>query len=357
MKRMKTNNILVFNPFGIGDVLFSTPLVRNLKGNLKAEITYICNYRVYPLLRNSSLLNEVLVFEKDEWRSVAKKSKFKFFKKFFCFLGDIKRRKFDIVFDLSLNPQYGFFFKAAGIKTRIGLNFKKRGRFLTHRIDIPDGYKDKHVARYYLSLLKFVNVIPEDYQFDLFISPKKLKTAENILAEYNLNKNDFLVGVSPGSGDSWGNTAYFRRWPKANFTALCSFLQKKRKAKIIVFGSKSEMSLCSYIYDNLEEKPVNLCGKIDLEEFCGLVSLCKLILTNDGGPFHIAQALHRKIIVFFGPQNEQIYGAYPESSDCLVVKKDFPCRPCYQGFKFKGCNFDKKCLRQITPEEVFSLIV
>ncbi len=353
---MKTNNILVFNPFGIGDVVFSMPLIENLKESLNARITYICNRRVYPLLKDNPLLDKVLVFEKDEWKAIARKSKFQFFKKLFSFRRDIKKSKFDIIFDLSLNAQYGLFFKIAGVRTRIGFNFKKRGRFLTHKIDIPQGYKDKHVARYYLSLLWFLDIDPKEYCFDLFIPRKKIKAAEGILRKHRISKDAFLVGVSPGSGDSWGNTAYFRRWPRTNFTALCSLLQKKIGAKIIVFGSKSEISLCSYLYDNLEEKPIDLCGKINLEEFCGLVSFCDLILTNDGGPFHIAQALHRKIVVFFGPQNEKIYGVYPEGSNCLVIKKDLCCQPCYEGFRFKGCKYDKKCLREISPEEVFPMV-
>jgi len=354
---MKAKSILIFNPFGIGDVLFSTPLIRNLKDNLPGvSLVYLCNRRVYPLLKDNIFLNKVMIFEKDEWRSLARRSKLEFLKVFFSFRAEVKKANFDVVLDLSLNSQYGFFFKAAGIKTRIGLNYKNRGRFLTHKINIKDGYSDKHVARYYLDLLKFLNITPIEHQFDLFISQQALEPAESILNNHLKKRNNLLIGVCPASGDSWQKTAYYKRWPKENFLKLCERLKQELGADIILFGSKSETDVCSYIYEQMKEKPLNLCGKLDLEEFFSLVSLCGLIVTNDGGSFHVAQALRKKGVVFFGPVSEKVYGAYPDESTFFTFKKDIECRPCYRRFKFKGCSYDKKCLRDIGPAEVFSVI-
>ena len=355
---MEINNILVFNPFGIGDVLFATPLIRNLKEKLPlARIYLICNRRVYPITKKNKFLYKVIVFEKDEWKGVLRKSKLEFFKKIFSFGNEIKKCKFDIMFDLSMNSQYGFFFKMLGIKKRIGFNFKNRGRFLTHKIDITDGYNKEHVARYCLELLKFLNISPKDYKFDLFLNDSDIEVSKNILKKYEYKKNKkALVGICPGSGDSWQDTAYFKRWPKENFIRLIDMLSEKQEVNIILFGSKGEMDVCEHIYDNVKQKILNLCGKLDLEEFCGIVSLCDIIISNDGGPFHIAQALGKKTFVFFGPVDEKVYGPYPDEAISVVFKKYLSCRPCYKAFKFKGCLKDKKCLRDIKSEDVFELI-
>ncbi|MCK4809823.1 MAG: hypothetical protein KAS99_02665 [Candidatus Omnitrophica bacterium] len=72
--------VLIFHPFGIGDVLFTTPLIRNLKNNLpEAEIFYLSDKRVYPILQRNKFLNKVFILEKDEWRQSLKESKFSFF--------------------------------------------------------------------------------------------------------------------------------------------------------------------------------------------------------------------------------------------------------------------------------------
>jgi ADP-heptose:LPS heptosyltransferase len=122
--------ILVFNPFGIGDVLFSTPLVRNLKTKFpKAAIDYLCNRRSAPLLELNPFLNKVMIFEKDEWRRTLKRSKLSFIKEYINFYRKIRLNSYDLMFDLSMNSQYGLFFKLAGIPARIGYDYKGRGRF------------------------------------------------------------------------------------------------------------------------------------------------------------------------------------------------------------------------------------
>jgi lipopolysaccharide heptosyltransferase II len=351
---MQINKILIFNPFGIGDVLFSTPLVRNLKESIpNVTIHYLCNQRVFPLLKNYPPIDKVFIFEKDEWREALKKSKLEFIKKATSFFNEIKKEKYDVVFDLSLNSQYGFFLKMSGIPKRIGFNFKKRGMFLTDKIDIVSGYSDKHVARYHLELLKFLNITPKDYKFELFVSKEALQRAKETFKKYAISENDLLIAVCPGSGDSWRDTAYFKRWPQENFLKLCTKLNDALKAKILLFGSKPEAGVCSYISSGLEDNVINLCGKIDLEEFCAAISLCNLIVTNDGGPFHIAQAVGKKAIVLFGPVDEKVYGAYPVTDNCVIFSKHVSCRPCYKSFRFSGCNRDKQCLREIGVDEVF----
>ena len=346
--------ILIFNPFGIGDVLCSTPLVRNIKEHLPdSSIFFICNRRVYPLLRNNKSIDRVMVFEKDEWKEAARESRFGFFKKFFAFKSQVKEGKFDIVFDLSLKSFYGFFFKICGIKTRIGFNFKNRGKFLTHKVDLAQGFRFKHVARYYLDLLKFLNIQPVDYKYDLPLSEPSIEVCERILRNNKISKDDLLIGICPASGDSWGETAYFRRWPKENFAKLCDRLIKELGAKIVLFGSKSEMVICDEVHNQTSTKPLNFCGRLSLDNFCAMLSLCNLVITNDGGPFHMVQALDKRAIGFIGPVDEKVYGTYPDSGKYFVFTKTIGCRPCYKRFRFPKCEFDKRCLRQITVDEVF----
>lgn len=346
----------MFNPFGIGDVLFTTPLIRNIKKNIpSARLSFMCNRRVKPILETNKFIEDIFVFEKDEYRAVLQKSKVSFLKKVFSLYKRIRNKKFDVIFDLSLNPQYSAFFKLAGIKKRIGFNFKNRGRFLTHKRDLPWGYKDMHVADYYLGLLEFISIKPEKLKFDLFLEEKNILKIQRIMKNLGISENDLLITICPGSGDSWQETAYFKRWPKENFTELCDMLSEELGAKIVLLGSDSEKFFCDFILANTKYRPINLCGRTSLLDLACLISISNLFITNDGGPFHISQSLGAKTIVLFGPTDEQVYGAYPREENCVVLKKDIRCRPCYKTFKFEGCKFDKKCLREINVKEVFEV--
>ncbi|MFH1791617.1 MAG: lipopolysaccharide heptosyltransferase I, partial [Candidatus Omnitrophota bacterium] len=73
---MGAKNILLFNPFGIGDVIFSIPVINALKqSGEKYNITYVCNRRVYPILSDHPCLDDVIIFEKDDFRHLLKRSK------------------------------------------------------------------------------------------------------------------------------------------------------------------------------------------------------------------------------------------------------------------------------------------
>jgi ADP-heptose:LPS heptosyltransferase len=53
--------ILIINPFGIGDVLFTMPVLAALKAVFpESSITYWCNARVKGLLKNNPLIDGII---------------------------------------------------------------------------------------------------------------------------------------------------------------------------------------------------------------------------------------------------------------------------------------------------------
>ena len=70
----------------------------------------------------------------------------------------------------------------------------------------------------------------------------------------------------------------------------------------------------------------------------------------------MAVALGVKTVSMFGPVDEKVYGPYPSNEKHAVIKKDLPCRPCYKAFKFTGCSNNRKCLKDITVDEVYGQV-
>jgi heptosyltransferase-2 len=107
----------------------------------------------------------------------------------------------------------------------------------------------------------------------------------------------------------------------------------------------------------MANKPINLVGKTSLEILPAIIKNCNLLITNDGGPMHMAAALGIKSVSVFGPVSEVAYGPYPASSQHLVVKQDMECRPCYKNFRLSVCDKDKECLKQVSVEAVLEAAV
>ena len=347
--------ILIVNPFGIGDVLFTTPLIANLKEAMPdCFIGYVCNIRTKDILLNNPKIDKVFIYEKDQFRKLFRASKILGIRKVIKLLNSIRKKKFDIAFDLALGQEYGFFLWLAGIKKRIGYNYKNRGIFLTDKID-TQGYDKRHIVEYYLALLKLIGIEPKPKDLEFPLGPKDLEWAENYLKENELTDDDILIGLIPGGGASWGTAAFRKQWPIHRFAHLANQIVDRFGAKIMLFGDETEVALCNQVASLIKDMPIMACGKTTISRFAALLKKCKLIICNDGGPLHLAVSQGVRNISIFGPVNPLVYGPYPKSENNLVIKKDLVCQPCYQRFKLKGCRH-MDCLNTIEVREIMSAI-
>src|ERR1035438_1688544 len=106
---MNFNKILIINPYGIGDVLFTTPVIKNLRLAFpQAHIAYLANRRTADFLKYNLDINQVFIYERDEFVAAYRQNPLKFAQKWFSFFNDIRREEFDIVFDFSLNNTFRF---------------------------------------------------------------------------------------------------------------------------------------------------------------------------------------------------------------------------------------------------------
>jgi len=87
-----------------------------------------------------------------------------------------------------------------------------------------------------------------------------------------------------------------------------------------------------------------------------LISRCNVVITNDGGPLHIAVGLGVKTVSIFGPVNEAVYGPYPKDEKHIVITNNgVTCRPCYKKFRYNKCN-NRVCLDSISVDEVYAAV-
>jgi len=349
----KAGRYLIVNPFGIGDVLFTTPVVRSIReDNPKAYIAYLCNQRSKEVLVNNPNIDDIFIFEKDDLKNQWKKSKIKCF---FKIKGDIRRiskSKFDILIDFSLTHQFALIAALIGIKQRIGYNYKSRGRFLTDKIDI-DGFSGKHMIEFYTDILKLLNIKCFDKNLELSVDASDLKWSEGYLKERLLKKSDLTIGIIPGGGASWGGKSYYKQWSIENYAELCNQITQKLNANIISLGGTDDVILGDKLKTLTGDNVLDLCGQLNLRQFSAMLHKCDVVVANDGGPLHIAISQKIKTLSFFGPVDPDVYGPYPLSKIHKVLTHAVHCRPCYQNFRVPECLENHECLRAIDSKQVF----
>jgi len=352
---IKIQKILIINIFGIGDVLFTTPLIENLKSfNPNFSIGYLCNRRTESILKRNPKIDNVFVYERDEFAAEAKKSKLSYWKKVNDLVRTIRAEQYDTTIDVSLNGFMGFLSWAAGIPQRIGLNYKNRNIFLNKKIDLK-GYEERHVVEYYLDLLRLLEIPVTRRELTLNVNDEDESWADNFLKQHAL-KEKSLIGLVPGGGASWGKEAIYKRWAPENYAKLADKIIEKFGGQIILMGAVEEQDLCLKVAKSMRQPSISACGQTNITQFAALAHRCKVNIVNDGGPLHIAVAAKAKTVSIFGPVDEKVYGPYDPSSPKVkpahtVVTKEFACRPCYRQFRRAQCEH-LSCLTQITVYDV-----
>ena len=342
------------NPFGIGDVLFTTPLIRALRRAFPgSRLTYLCNRRTERILRNNPHLDELLVYEKDELVRLWQASPLRGLTHLAGLLRRIIHARVDLVVDLSLGARYGFILRCLGVPRRVGFNYRRRGRFLTDSLPI-DGYHDDHVVEYYRRLLRFIGIRLEDPSLELRVRDEDERWVDQWLKAHGCRTAKLLVGIVPAGGVSWGIDAPFRRWSFEGFAAVGDRLIERHGAQVILFGEPSDGEICHTVARLMKHPVIDLSGQTSLEQFVSLLGRLGLVICNDGGPLHLAVSQRVKTVSIFGPVDPEVYGPYPpdEQRHRVIRKAELPCRPCYHHFKLPPCPYERACLTTITPEEV-----
>lgn len=353
----KSLKFLIINPFGIGDVLFTTPVIRALKRQYPdVFIGYWSNSRVKPVLESHPYVNKIFAFSRGDLKKIFQESFFKGAWSTIKLAWQIRKERFDICLDFSLDHRYSLFAKIIGIRQRIGFNYKGRGRFLTKRIDLA-GYQDKHVVEYYLDLLEFLNIPVTDKSLYLAVSAQSQKRALDLLTAAGIQENDLIIAIVPGAGGSWGKDSAYKHWPPLKFAQVADRLAAGFRAKIIILGDESEREIAEVIVHVMRNKPVDLTGKTSLEILPAVIKNCNLLITNDGGPMHVGVALGIKTVSIFGPVSELVYGPFPDNFKHVVLKQDMPCRPCYNNFRLNSCDKNRECLKSVSVDAVFEAVV
>jgi len=348
---------LIINPYGIGDLLFCTPLMRGIKKCYpKSEVSFVVGQRTHEVLKNHPFINFIYPYQKELFKKQPFLKKLKYLYQFHC---EIRNKQYDVVFDLSLTDEFSFYSKFLwNIPLRIGFSFKKRGRFLNRKEILSEGFKKNAVADYYKNLLKFIDKCPIDVErkLDFYIPKRVFISTKAIFSKYKISQNKKKICIVPGGGGSWGKEAYHKFWPVEYYSMLCDELTKRYSAEIFILGDASEKKSCQQVSSKNKFKVFNLSGKTTLHQAAAIIKKSHLVIGNDSGLMHIAVAVGTPSISIYGPINEKVYGPYTDHKiKHLVVYTDLQCRPCYDRFRMPECKNDHQCLKQIHPNQVLDL--
>lgn len=360
--RDKRKNILVIRLDEIGDVVLTTPFLRELRNHYpKAKITLIVKPQVYNLVELCPYVDKILTFKRIDGR-------FKFFHNIYETYNFAKKYLRGENFDLAIIPRWDVdyyyapfiaFFSQA--KERIGFSEK-----VTEYKSLANKGYDKLFTKVYdyrefcheveknLYLLKQLGGTITDDSLELWNYSEDEKYIDSLLKNY---EKEYLIAVVVSASDNK------REWAPEKFSNLMTKIVKNNKnVRFVLLGDKTNTEkIKNKIVNNFMSSYIIDCvGKTTLRQTYTILKRCNFFIGLDTGPMHIAAATKVKGIVLscHHRNGDKQHGNAPErfgpwKSNLKIIRPLAGLGDCKDGCTKNYAH----CINQISVEEVFQKVM
>jgi heptosyltransferase-2 len=277
-----SKRILIIKLGAMGDVIRTTPLLKNIKKKYgdDIQITWLVNKESAELIKNE-YVDRILVYNQDN-------------------ILRLQLEEFDVLFSLEhdtpgsaianlikAKEKYGYYLNKDGHPNC----FNEKARFYLERVF--SNYINKNNNRTYQDMMGEICEI--NYNEDECILNFDKEYGKEFLRKNHLGINDKFLGIHMGSGGRWPSKVWSRN-------KLIEFVKQINNYKIILFAGPNEIKEQEELIDELSKEGVKIYvndPNNTAKEFISLVSLCDTMLVNDSFALHVSIALKKKTIALF----------------------------------------------------------
>ena len=334
----KPKRILITRTDRMGDVILSTPAIRAIRQSYpEAYIAFMIMPRNKDILANNPELDEVIVFDKyggqkSLWSTL-------------MFAFNLKRKKFDLGIALHPTNRAHIIMYVAGIPERIGYD-KNMPFLLTKRIAHSKQFGKKHEIDYNLDMLRIAGFKLKvvDRMPYIITNENEKKMVDAVLKTCGLSNKIIAIHAGASCRSRW--------WPAKRFAQVADQLSRKYKCDIVVVGGDDIEDISKETISYMKEKAIDLTGCLLLGELAEFVSRCKLFISNDSGPVHVAVAVKTPTIAIFGRNDPGLSPKRwaPVGEKDEYIHKPHDCEICLA----HNCKKGFICLQNITVDDVLA---
>ncbi len=261
-------------PNWLGDVVMALPLLRALRASRPdAEITLIAKAPFLALLRDWQIADHLIALPPQG------SGYFRFFRQL--------RTRYPDNYLLFTNSFRGDLeARLTGCRQRFGIvRPGKRRPLLSHAYRVPTDFDES-----------------QHHQLELwtnFLTHFGLNAPADCTPLSTLNPHRSTVpslGLIAGSENNPE-----KRWPVSHWRTLIA--QLPTDLPIVLFGTANDLPITTAIAEGFGPRVENLAGRTTLPDYCARLAACTLLVTNDTGGMHLANALGVPLLALFGPTN------------------------------------------------------
>jgi ADP-heptose:LPS heptosyltransferase len=214
----------------------------------------------------------------------------------------------------------------AGVPIRIGQSAEFGGSLLTHWVLPPADDRTAHQVDRSLRLIAAAGVPSTSPALELLPPPVNPPAA-----------GDYVL-LAPGA------SAPSRRY--RHFARVTELLRAEG-LRVLVVGPEKEAELVAEVSGGID----GLAGTLDVPGLAAAVAGARLVVTNNSGCLHLADAYRVPSVVLFA--GTETLGQYaPRAGEATVLSRPVSCSPC----RSFTCPYHQECL-DVDPEQVAAAVL
>ncbi|MEM1446652.1 MAG: glycosyltransferase family 9 protein [Planctomycetota bacterium] len=319
--------VLIVRPSALGDVARTVPAAVAIKRRWpNCKLSWVANRPFAAAIAHHPAVDEVIPFDRDEPRKV------------FRLMRELRRQRFDVVYDLQGLARSGLLTWSTRAKRRVGFADAREGGWLgtNRRYEVARGGEGEPgevwALRKMLGLLDADGVVVPDALDDvtsdlrLFVDPEQQAWAERWRTDNGLTADRFLV-VAPTA--QWG----CKCWPVERFAEAAAGLVRNNghglDTTVVAVGAPHEAERLDAFRQGLQAHGVaSVWPQTDVAGLMAVLAGARLLLANDSAPLHLAVGLGVPTVSVFGPTDPALVGPWgyrlgprpAQSTQHLVVR-------------------------------------
>ena len=300
--------ILIVKLGAVGDVIHSLPILETLRDVYpNATIGWVVEEASRAILEGNPALDQLIILERKRLHGFSGVGYFR------RWLRSLKEKRYDTVIDPHNLFKTGWIGWASGASVRIGFRKFREANFIFTNRRVRPRAGCRHAVDKYLSLLEPLGITEQRWirRFPLYWDSKDEERIDEFWKAQAIRSTDRIVAINPSAG--WPS----KRWPSKRYARVADHLVLKFGARVLILWGPGEKPLAEEVAGGMAEKSVLACES-NLKSLMVLLNRCRLLISGDTGPLHMAAALGVPTVALFGPSDPHRNGPYGEGHSMVA---------------------------------------
>jgi heptosyltransferase-2 len=331
---VSTRHSLVIQTSFLGDVVLTTPLVAELAR--RGPVTVVVTPAAAPLLQGHPDVAHVVPWDKRHAdRGLSG---------FLRIARLVRARDPEATAYLAQGSHRSALLAlAAGYRRRVGLATSAGRPWYTTRVSVTPGMH--HAERLWRLACTGRAPVGADLRPRLFPSAADQADAEALLVAHGA-AGAVLLALAPGS--VWAT----KQWPY--YAELARELAGL--GRLVLVGGADDAALAARIAASAGGGVIDATGRLSLLASAALLGRCRVLVTNDSAPLHLASAMNTPTVAIFGPTVTGFgFGPLADRHEVAEVG-GLACRPCHAHGPMTCPLGHFRCMRDLLPGDVLAAV-